>query len=250
MGKTFEEAARALDPLVERGDAGAVVDIAGVLRDCGADVRGAVVEHLLAAWGGAPLLVDDREGALAVFLEGEPDELEGVVEVGGALLTVRLAEHKDALLARDPADVALPGGFQRTADEPPARVLAGYFRQVADVFARERASLHAYVAASVWPDIAGDWRDVLSMIPLPDPDAPRVWRALEPASFSALEVASVAEPWSCRAVLAIVVPVLTARGGFVTVRCTVEATARDGGIAWAHEVWDLEGLYDIDADDW
>ncbi|MCA9660563.1 MAG: hypothetical protein KC486_19635 [Myxococcales bacterium] len=251
MGKTFEEAGRALEPLIVRRDAGAAVEIAAVLRDCGADVRGAVVEHLEAAWGECPpLLIDDREGELAVFVEEHADELEGVVEVGGALLVVRLGEGKDSLLARDPADVALPGGFRRAADDPPARVLAGYFRQLADIFVRERASLHAYVSESVWSDLACDWRDVLSMIPLPDADAPRVWRALEPASFSALEVAGVAEPWSCRAVLAIVVPVLTGRGGFVTVRCAVEARAHAGGIAWAHEIYDLEGLDDLDFDDW
>ncbi|MCA9698924.1 MAG: hypothetical protein KC431_15475 [Myxococcales bacterium] len=209
---------------------------------------------MLAAWGEQPpLFVDDHEGALAVFIEAHPDELEGVIEVGGALLVVRLSEGKDALLACDPAEIALPGGFQRAADDPPGRVLAGYFRQVADIFVRERESLHAYVATSVWSDIAGDWRDVLSMVSLPDADTPRVWLALEPANFSALEVAGVAEPWSCQAVLAIVVPVHTRRGGFVTVRCTVEARARPDGIAWAHEVFDLEGLYDAAddcADDW
>ncbi|PRQ02103.1 hypothetical protein ENSA5_26450 [Enhygromyxa salina] len=44
--------------------------------------------------------------------------------------------------------------------------------------------------------------------------------------------------------------VFSRRGGFVTVRCTVEASARPDGIAWAHEIYDLEGLYDICVDDW
>lgn len=245
---TIQAASAALEEIWGARPAATARGIAGVLLDCTLELREQVIAQVHERWGQDPrLFLDGREGAVAVFVEAYPDELEGQLQIGEGLVDLELGEGLELLLDARAELAALPG-FERRPEHTPARTLARYFGAMAQVFVDHQAALQAYVEEVVWPDLRREWSSELGSLPLEDPTGPRHAAALSPANFQTLAATSPAFA-SYRGEVVFPVWAPTQRGGFVSVRCTIELSQSAQGTQWSHEITELAGIEDV-LDEW